>query len=72
MKEYKNTNDLIDFLIAKGVKVNDRSFTFNTIEKYSYYSIVNTYKSILKIQMETMLIMLHLKKYMLYLNLIKI
>ena len=48
MKEYKNTNDLIDFLIAKGVKVNDRSFTFNTIEKYSYYSIVNTYKSIFK------------------------
>ena len=48
MKEYKCTNNLIDYLIIKGVKVNDRTFSFNVIEKYSYYSIVNTYKDIFK------------------------
>lgn len=48
MKEYMSTNNLIDYLINKGVKINDRTFVYNVIEKYSYYSLINTYKDIFK------------------------
>ena len=61
MKAYKTTEDLIEYLSSKGVTISDKSEALQKMERYTYYSIVNTYKSI----------MLHLMKYMLYLNLIR-
>lgn len=48
MKEYKNNEELIDYLISKNVIINDRERALNNIEKYSYYSIVNGYKAVFK------------------------
>lgn len=48
MKEYKNNEELIDYLISKNVIVNDRELALKNIEKYSYYSIINGYKAIFK------------------------
>lgn len=44
MKEYKTNEELIDYLISKHVIVNDKKDAINKIEKYTYYSIVNSYK----------------------------
>lgn len=48
MKEYKNNEELIDYLISKKVIVNDRKLALKNIEKYSYYSIINGYKAVFK------------------------
>lgn len=48
MKEYKNNEELIDYLISKNVIINDRERTLKNIEKYSYYSIINGYKAVFK------------------------
>lgn len=48
MKEYKNNEELIDYLISKNVIVNNRELALKNIEKYSYYSIINGYKSVFK------------------------
>lgn len=48
MKEYKNNEELIDYLISKNVVVNDRELALKNIEKYSYYSIINGYKAVFK------------------------
>ena len=40
MKEYKNNEELIDYLISKNVIVNDKKLALKNIEKYSYYSII--------------------------------
>ena len=48
MKEYKNNEELIDYLISKNVIINDKERALNNIEKYSYYSIVNGYKAVFK------------------------
>ena len=48
MKEYKNNEELIDYLISKNVIINDKEIALKNIEKYSYYSIVNGYKSVFK------------------------
>ena len=48
MKEYKNNEELIDYLISKNVIVNDRELALKNIEKYSYYSIINGYKAVFK------------------------
>lgn len=48
MKEYKNNEELIDYLISKNVIVNDREKALKNIEKYSYYSIINGYKAVFK------------------------
>ena len=48
MKEYKNNEELIDYLISKNVIVNDRQLALKNIEKYSYYSIINGYKAVFK------------------------
>ena len=47
MKEYKNNEELIDYLISKNVIVNDRELALKNIEKYSY-SIINGYKAVFK------------------------
>ena len=41
MKEYKNNEELINYLISKNVIINDRELALKNIEKYSYYSIIN-------------------------------
>ena len=48
MKEYKNNEELINYLISKNVIVNDREKALKNIEKYSYYSIINGYKAVFK------------------------
>lgn len=70
-KEFKSTNELIEILTSKGVSIKEENNVRYLIEKYSYYSIVNFYKWIFKIG-ENYKKMLHLKKYLQCINLIKI
>ena len=69
MKEYRTNEELIIYLESKGVNILDKEDAIQKIERYTYYSIVNTYKSIFKDK--DGLSLYHLTKYMLYLNLIK-
>ncbi len=48
MKQYKSPNDLLEYIISKGVIVSNKENALNKIKKYSYYSIVNSYKSVFK------------------------
>ena len=48
MKEYKNSNELLDYIISKGVYVNNEEDALYKIKIYSYYSIINTYKAVFK------------------------
>ena len=48
MKEYKNSNELLDYIISKGVSVNNKEDALNKIKAYSYYSIINTYNDVFK------------------------
>lgn len=48
-KEFKSTNELIEILNSKGVSIKEENNVRYLIEKYSYYSIVNSYKWIFKI-----------------------
>ena len=48
MKEYKTNENLIEYLSSKGVTISDKADALQKMERYTYYSIVNTYKSIFK------------------------
>ena len=48
MKEYKTNEQLIDYLISKNVIINNREDALKKLERYSYYSIINTYKELFK------------------------
>ena len=48
LKQYKSPNELVEYLISKGVSVYNKEDTLNKIKKYSYYSIVNSYKDVFK------------------------
>ena len=48
MKEYKNSTELLDYIISRGVSVNNKEDALNKIKTYSYYSIINTYKDVFK------------------------
>ena len=48
MKEYKNNQELLEHLISKGVIVENEQEALAKFEKYTYYSIVNTYKEVFK------------------------
>ena len=48
MKEYKSNEELINYLLSKGIIVSDKKDAIEKIEKYTYYSIVNTYKNVFK------------------------
>lgn len=48
MKTYKNNEELIEYLISKNVKITNKKDTLNKLTKYSYYSIINSYKNIFK------------------------
>lgn len=71
MKQYKTDEELLNYLEAKNVTVKNRKFALKKLEKYTYYSIVNSYKYNLKMLIMIIFLMLLLKKYMLYMNLIK-
>ena len=71
MKEYKNNQELINYLISKNVIINDVESALKNIEKYTYYSIVNGYKSVFKDEKKTIKKILLLKKSLLYMNSIK-
>lgn len=48
MKEYKSNEELINYLLSKGVVISNKKDALEKVERYSYYSIVNTYKNIFK------------------------
>ena len=48
MKQYKNPDELVEYLVLKGVIVSDKENVIDKLKKYSYYGIVNTYKDIFK------------------------
>lgn len=48
LKQYKNPNELVEYLITKGVIISNKEDTINKIKKYSYYSIINSYKDVFK------------------------
>ena len=48
MKEYKNGTQLLEYIITKGISVNNKDDALNKIKSYSYYSIINTYKDVFK------------------------
>ena len=48
MKKYKTNEELINYLISKGVIVNNKNDAIKKIEKYTYYNIINSYKLIFK------------------------
>ena len=48
MKEYKSNEELIKYLLSKGVVISNKKDALEKVERYSYYSIVNTYKNIFK------------------------
>ncbi len=48
MKEYKSNEELINYLLSKGVVISNKKDALEKVERYTYYSIVNTYKNIFK------------------------
>ena len=48
MKEYKTNIELINYLISKGLIINDKENSLKNLERYSYYSIINGYKFVFK------------------------
>ena len=48
VKEYKNPNELLEHIKTKGIIVLDNNSTLEKIKKYSYYSIINSYKDVFK------------------------
>lgn len=48
MKEYKTNEELINYLENKNLKIIDKNNALNLLKKYSYYSIINTYKDLFK------------------------
>ncbi len=48
MKEYKSNEELLEYLISKNIIVNNKEDALEKIEKYTYYSIVNSYKMTFK------------------------
>ena len=48
MKEYKNYNEQLEYIISKGVSVKNKEEALSKIKTYSYYSIINTYKDVFK------------------------
>lgn len=48
MKEYKSNEELIDYLASKNVIIKNRKSAIKKINKYTYYSVVNSYKNVFK------------------------
>lgn len=39
MKVYKSNEELLDYIISKGVIINDRQDAINKLQRYTYYSL---------------------------------
>ena len=39
MKVYKSNEELLDYIISKGVIINDRQDAINKFKRYKYYSL---------------------------------
>lgn len=48
MKEYKSNEELLEHLTSKNIVINNKQDALEKIEKYTYYSIVNSYKMTFK------------------------
>ncbi len=48
MEEYKSNDELLNHLLLKGIIVNNKKKAKEQFERYTYYSIVNTYKEAFK------------------------
>lgn len=48
MKDYKTNEELIDYLKSKNVIIYNENKALELINKYTYYSIVNSYKTVFK------------------------
>lgn len=48
MKEFKSNEELIDYLKSKGVTIRNKKEALKKIERYTYYSVINTYKEVFK------------------------
>ena len=48
MKDYKKGDELLEYLISKGVKISNKKQALNKINMYLYYNIINTYKDVFK------------------------
>ena len=48
LKQYKSPNELVEYLILKGVSVFNKEDALDKIKKYSYYSVINSYKAVFK------------------------
>ena len=48
MKEYKTALDLIKHLTSKGIIIENEDYALDKLKKYSYYSIINSYKDVFK------------------------
>lgn len=44
MKQYKTNEELLDYLESKNVNIKNRRFALKKLEKYTYYSVINSYK----------------------------
>ena len=49
MKEYKSNEELLNHLLSKGVSVKNKKNALEQFERYTYYSIINTYKEAFKV-----------------------
>lgn len=48
MKDYKSNEELINYLLSKGVIIFDKKDALEKFERYTYYSVINSYKDIFK------------------------
>ena len=48
MKIYKSNEELLDYIMSKGIIVNNKNDTIDKFQRYTYYSIINTYKEVFK------------------------
>jgi abortive infection bacteriophage resistance protein len=48
MKEYRTNENLIEYLLSKEVIISNKEDALMKIERYTYYSIINTYKAVFK------------------------
>ncbi len=48
MKKYKSSEELLDYIVLNGVIVNNRQDAIDKFQRYTYYSIINTYKEVFK------------------------
>ena len=48
LKQYKSPNELVEYLILKGVSVFNKEDALDKIKEYSYYSVINSYKDVFK------------------------